>query len=151
MPGVADTYQGTELFDLSLVDPDNRRPVEYGDRRRLLEALDSPGAPVVDDSGAAKLHVVARALRLRRERPEWFLEAGSYRPLAAGDRALAFTRADRVVTVVPLRALSTPSWGDDVVELPGGSWRNLLTDQTVESNRLADVLADFPVALLVKD
>jgi (1->4)-alpha-D-glucan 1-alpha-D-glucosylmutase len=149
MPGVADTYQGTELFDLSLVDPDNRRPVDYGDRRRLLEALDSPGAPVVDDSGAAKLHVVSRALRLRRDHPEWFLTDGTYRPLDAGPRALAFCRADRVVTVVPLRALST-TWDDDVVDLPEGTWQNVLTGMDVDSNRLADLLADFPVALLVK-
>jgi (1->4)-alpha-D-glucan 1-alpha-D-glucosylmutase len=150
MPGVADTYQGTELFDLSLVDPDNRRSVDYGDRRQLLEALDSPGAPVVDDSGAAKLHVVSRALRLRREHPEWFLDADTYRPLAAGDRALAFSRADRVVTVVPLRALSS-GWGDDVVELPEGAWTDVLTGRAVDSTRIADLLQDFPVALLTRD
>jgi (1->4)-alpha-D-glucan 1-alpha-D-glucosylmutase len=152
MPGVADTYQGTELFDLSLVDPDNRRLVDYGDRSRLLAALDSPGAPVVDDSGAAKLHVVSRALRLRREHPDWFLTAGSYQPLEAGPRALAFTRADSVVTVVPLRAVATTGsgWGDDTVELPAGTWQNVLTGRIVDSNRLADLLVDFPVALLVK-
>ena len=153
MPGVADTYQGTELFDLSLVDPDNRRPVDFGDRRRLLEAVDSPGAPVVDDSGAAKLHVVARTLRLRREHPDVFLSAGSYTPVDAGDRALAFARAGRVLTVVPLRASSTcaDGWGDDAVALPEGGWRNVLTDARVTSGRLAELLADFPVALLVRD
>jgi (1->4)-alpha-D-glucan 1-alpha-D-glucosylmutase len=153
MPGVADTYQGTELFDLSLVDPDNRRPVDYDDRRRLLEALDSPGAPVLDDSGAAKLHLVARTLRLRREHPEWFLGANSYTPLPAGDRAIAFSRSGEVVTVAPVRAVRTcaDGWADDTVELPAGSWRNVLTDAAVTSSRLADLLVDFPVALLVRD
>jgi (1->4)-alpha-D-glucan 1-alpha-D-glucosylmutase len=151
MPGVADTYQGTELFDLSLVDPDNRRPVDYEVRRRLLAA--EIAAPAVDDSGAAKLHVVAQALRLRREHPDWFLAPESYEPLDAGGRALAFVRSGRVATVVPLRAVATTDrgWGDDTVTLPDGSWRNVLTGERVTSNRLTDVLATFPVALLVND
>jgi (1->4)-alpha-D-glucan 1-alpha-D-glucosylmutase len=150
MPGVADTYQGTELFDLSLVDPDNRRPVDYGDRRRLLEALS--GTPLVEDSGAAKLHVVATALRLRREHPEWFLADASYVPLEAGPRALAFARTDQVVTLVPLRAVDVErtGWGDDELALPDGPWRNALTGTPVDSSRLADLLGDFPVALLVR-
>jgi (1->4)-alpha-D-glucan 1-alpha-D-glucosylmutase len=143
MPGVADTYQGTELFDLSLVDPDNRRPVDYGDRRRLLEALD--GAPLVEDSGAAKLHVVATALQLRKAHPEWFLADATYEPLDAGPAALAFVRSGRVVTVVPTRALH-PAQID--VGLPAGTWRNALTGKPADGT---DLLADFPVALLVRD
>ncbi|MCW2572850.1 MAG: malto-oligosyltrehalose synthase [Frankiales bacterium] len=153
MPGVADTYQGTELFDLSLVDPDNRRPVGYDDRRVALDALDSSPVPAVDDSGTAKLFLVSRVLRLRREHPDWFLSAASYTPLDAGARALAFGRADRVVTVVPLRAHATEmsGWGDDAVALPSGSWHNALTGVAVSSPLLAKLLADFPVALLVRD
>jgi (1->4)-alpha-D-glucan 1-alpha-D-glucosylmutase len=151
MPGVADTHQGSELFDLSLVDPDNRRPVDYDVRRQLLAAQVMP--PAVDDSGAAKLHVVAQALRLRREHPNWFLASESYEPLDAGSRALAFVRSGRVATVVPLRAVATAerSWGDDTVALPDGSWRNVLTGERVTSTRLTDLLATFPVALLVND
>jgi (1->4)-alpha-D-glucan 1-alpha-D-glucosylmutase len=150
MPGVADTYQGTELIDLSLVDPDNRRPVDYDLRREALARLDGP--PAVDDTGAAKLHVVATALRLRKTHPEWFLAEASYDALQAGDRALAFARSDRVVTVAPLRPLQVDrtGWGDDEVALPAGEWRNLLTGRPVTSARLADLLADFPVALLVR-
>jgi (1->4)-alpha-D-glucan 1-alpha-D-glucosylmutase len=152
MPGVADTYQGSELLDLSLVDPDNRRPVDYDRRRRLL--ADLPSAPPVDDSGAAKLHVVSRALRLRREHPEWFLAPDSYEGLAAGPRAVAFVRGGSAVTVAPLRAVQTTArgWGDDRVELPAGDWRELFTGRAVTggSTRLADLLADFPVALLVR-
>jgi (1->4)-alpha-D-glucan 1-alpha-D-glucosylmutase len=149
MPGVADTYQGTELFDLSLVDPDNRRPVDYERRRELLD-----GPAALDDNGAAKLQVVAAALRLRREHPDWFLAADSYTPLSAGDRALAFCRSDAVATVVPLRAVSTSAhgWGDDEVSLPAGSWRNVLTGAGVNGGavRLDALLADLPVALLVR-
>ena len=69
MPGVPDVYQGTELWDFSLVDPDNRRPVDYALRRTLLAALDGGEVPAVDETGAAKLLVVSRALRARRDHP----------------------------------------------------------------------------------
>jgi (1->4)-alpha-D-glucan 1-alpha-D-glucosylmutase len=147
MPGVADTYQGTELVDLSLVDPDNRRPVDYVRRRKLLDAQ-----PRRDGIDAGKLHVVTTVLRLRREHPDWFLTPDSYTALDAGSRALAFARSDRVVTVVPLRAFDTErhGWGDDEVALPTGDWTNVLTGQQVTSNRLADLLRESPVALLVR-
>ena len=81
MPGVPDVYQGTELWDLSLVDPDNRRPVDYDLRRRLLAALDAGDGPGRSTTtGAAKLLVVSRALRLRRDSPELFT---GYQPVAA--------------------------------------------------------------------
>ena len=149
VPGVADTYQGTELWDLSLVDPDNRRPVDYDERRALL-ALDA--VPTVDETGAAKLHVVSRLLRLRRDRPELFLEASSYSPLEAGSRAVAYVRGGSVVTVAPTRALTVErsGWGDDAVELPEGRWTDVLTGAVRDGGRtaLADLLADFPVAVL---
>jgi (1->4)-alpha-D-glucan 1-alpha-D-glucosylmutase len=154
MPGVADTYQGSELFDLSLVDPDNRRPVDYDHRRRALEALGPPAPPLVDDTGMAKLHLVSCTLRLRREHPDWFLSEASYAPIDAGPRALAFARSGRAITVVPVRALETTppgGWEDDAVALPAGHWRNALTGRPVAGNHLRDVLADFPVALLVRD
>jgi maltooligosyltrehalose synthase len=80
------------------------------------------------------------------------LSTDSYTPVDAGPRALAFVRADQVVTVVPLRAIDTEAhgWGDDIVALPSGEWTNVLTRQPVTSMRLADLLADFPVALLVR-
>ncbi len=80
MPGVPDVYQGSELWDLSLVDPDNRRPVDFAARRELLARIDDGWLPPIDDTGAAKLLVTARALRLRRQRPELFR---SYRPVFA--------------------------------------------------------------------
>ncbi len=151
VPGVADTYQGTELWDLSLVDPDNRRPVDYDERRALL-ALDA--VPAVDETGAAKLHVVSRLLRLRRDRPELFLEASSYSPLDAGTRAVAYVRGGSVVTVAPTRALQVErsGWGDDAVDLPEGRWTDVLTGAERSGGRvpLAELLDGFPVAVLLR-
>ena len=152
VPGVADTYQGSELWDLSLVDPDNRRPVDLDLRRSLLAALDGP--PAVDGTGAAKLHVVATLLRLRRARPELFLDASSYQGLDAGDRAVAFARGGALVTVAPTRALlvQRTGWGEDSVMLPEGRWTDVLGGATHDGGRvrLADLLAGFPVAVLLR-
>ena len=71
-PGVPDVYQGSELWETSLVDPDNRRPVDFDRRRRLLAELDAGTLPPIDETGAAKLLVTSRALRLRRDHPELF-------------------------------------------------------------------------------
>ncbi|MCW2680382.1 MAG: malto-oligosyltrehalose synthase [Frankiales bacterium] len=149
MPGVADTYQGTELWDLSLVDPDNRRPVDFDQRRALLAALD--GAPALDDVGTAKLHLVTRLLQLRRQLPDAFLAGSSYAPLDAGARAVGFVRGDAVVTVAPLRALQVEraGWGEDAVQLPEGRWTDVLTGaERTGRVELADLLAGFPVAVL---
>ena len=152
VPGVADTYQGSELWDLSLVDPDNRRPYELELRRTLLAGLDGP--PAVDGTGAAKLHVVATLLRLRRDRPELFLDASSYEGLDAGDRAVAFVRGGALVTVAPTRALTVErsGWGQDAVELPAGSWTDVLGGGSWTGTvHLADLLVGFPVAVLLRD
>ncbi len=144
MPGVADVYQGTELPDLSLVDPDNRRPVDWDARRRGLADLAT--AP-------AKLRLTATVLRLRREHPEWFLAAATYEPLDAGSRALAFCRSGSVVTVAPVRAVQTKreGWGDDAVALPDGTWHDALTGaERAGTVRLADLLDRESVALLVR-
>jgi (1->4)-alpha-D-glucan 1-alpha-D-glucosylmutase len=150
MPGVADTYQGTELWDLSLVDPDNRRPVDYALRASLLQGLSGP--PPVDGTGAAKLYLVATLLRLRRDDPDAFLAGSSYEPVDAGSRAVAFARAGRVVTVAPTRALQVErtGWADDVVQLPAGSWVDVLTggESAGGPQPLAALLRDFPVAVL---
>ncbi len=144
MPGVADVYQGTELPDLSLVDPDNRRPVDYDVRRSGLAAL---------AQADPKLRLVATALRLRRDRPEAFLAAATYRGLDAGNRAVAFTRSETVVTVACTRAVAVErdGWGDDAVALPHGTWRDLLggTEHSGAAP-LAQVLADRGAALLVR-
>ncbi|HYQ69370.1 malto-oligosyltrehalose synthase [Actinophytocola sp.] len=149
-PGVPDVYQGTELFDLSLVDPDNRRPVDYALRRELLARLEDGWLPAVDDTGAAKLHVVRQALTLRRERPELFT---GYRPLTAQGPAarhvLAFSRRPELVVVATRLPLSLDGWGDTVLPLGPGAWRDLLTgDDAAES--LGEMLSRYPVALLLR-
>jgi len=158
-PGVPDVYQGTELWDLSLVDPDNRRPVDFALRRRLLAELDGlpPGTAMARaDEGLPKLLVVARALKLRARRPEAFGEAATYEPLAVGGahagRVVAFARSGQTVTVVPRLVMGLgDGWGDTWVDLPAGRWRDALGGAAVgEGGRraLADLLAAFPVALL---
>ena len=160
-PGVPDTYQGSELWDLSLVDPDNRRPVDYDTRRRLLAELANLDAPAVwarADEGLPKLKVVREALHLRRRQSEALGAGGAYTPLVArGDKAghvVAFLRGDRVATVVPRLVLGLGGeWGDTTVELPPGRWHNVLTGTStgdVDGGPvlLADLLAAFPVALL---
>jgi (1->4)-alpha-D-glucan 1-alpha-D-glucosylmutase len=157
MPGVPDVYQGTELWDLSLVDPDNRRPVDYAERRRVLAALDGGEVPAVDDSGAAKLLVVSRVLRARREHPEWF---AGYEPVTATGLAahhlVAFDRGGVVAVATRLPVgLSIAGWGDTALQLPNGAWRDLLTGgrfvSDAEGLAVAGLLERLPVALLVRD
>ncbi len=168
LPGVPDTYQGSELWDLSLVDPDNRRQVDYGERARIVSALDRTGAttPRVDDSGVAKLHLVRKTLQLRRARPELFGVESGYEPLEVGGSAaahvVAFARGGpggQAVTVVPRLVLGlrqAGGWKDTAVVLPPGEWIDVFTgrrhgsaDSPVSSAYLLKLLRDFPVALLV--
>jgi (1->4)-alpha-D-glucan 1-alpha-D-glucosylmutase len=154
--GVPDVYQGTELWDFSLVDPDNRRPVDYDLRRSLLARLDEGWVPPVDETGAAKLLVVSRTLRHRRNSPEAF---AGYAPLqvtgSAADCVIAFDRGG-VITVATRRPvhLAGSGWGDTALHLPTGAWRDLLTGTRVVSTAggaaLSEALAQLPVALLVR-
>jgi (1->4)-alpha-D-glucan 1-alpha-D-glucosylmutase len=158
MPGVPDVYQGTELWDFSLVDPDNRRPVDHDLRRRLLARLDAGWVPPVDAEGAAKLLVVSRALRARREHPEWF---AGYQPVTATGSAaghlVAFDRggAVTVATRLPVGLAGAGGWGDTALELPNGAWRDLLTGDRAVSDAaglpVGPLLDRLPVALLVRD
>jgi (1->4)-alpha-D-glucan 1-alpha-D-glucosylmutase len=155
-PGVPDVYQGTELWDLSLVDPDNRRAVDFTLRRELLErVVAGRSLPDIDDTGAAKLLVVHRALILRRDRPELF---HGYRPLSAEGpatrHAIAFARSADLVAVatrLPVR-LAADGWRDTVLPLPGGGdWTDVLTGREVDAMPPLDGLLDrYPVALLVR-
>jgi len=158
-PGIPDIYQGTELWDLSLVDPDNRRPVDYALRRRLLAALDraTPAEIMARiDEGLPKLWVIRQTLQLRGRRPDLFGPDGAYRPLAAtGDRSghlVAFARGEGAVTVVPRLVMRLEeNWLDTALELPPGRWRNELTGVFVRGAvRIADLLRPFPVALLAR-
>jgi (1->4)-alpha-D-glucan 1-alpha-D-glucosylmutase len=160
-PGVPDVYQGTELWDNSLVDPDNRRPVDFALRRALLDRLNDGWLPPVDESGAAKLLVVARTLRLRRERPELFTgyrRLGAERP--AAQHVVAFARGPHqelvaVATRLPIGLTTAGGWRDTTLPLPGGAgeWTDVLTGTPVGGAYppLGAVLARYPVALLVRN
>ena len=158
--GVPDFYQGTELWDLSLVDPDNRRPVDFELRSGLLgRCRGATAAEVVRewDLGTPKLWMTARILTLRRERPEEFSERSQYQPLVAQGahlgNVLAFRRGENLIAVVPRFTLSVQGdWGDTRLPLPRGRWRNVFTDAVVEDSvGPAELFAEFPVALLVRD
>ena len=198
-PGVPDIYQGTELWDFSLVDPDNRRPVDYQRRLELLNELEQQGPPTHEfatglirslEDGRAKLHVIRSVLALRRRHERLFSE-GEYLPARVGgdhrQQICAFFRrlpqrrrrrdgpgrsADLVsLTIIPRlcgrlgAASSVPvpaeAWGGTAVDIPrrfaGTQWTNLLDGTRLgalasdahHSVRIADVLGQFPVALLV--
>ncbi len=120
VPGVPDVYQGDELIDLSLVDPDNRRPVDWDARRAALAELHDGAQPT---RATLKLHVIARALDLRARRPEVFGPGGAYTPIEAGPDVVAFGRGDgEVVVVVALRGAA----GGAAIALPAGAYRDVL-------------------------
>ena len=161
-PGVPDTYQGGELWDLSLVDPDNRRPVDYDLRREMLNELRS-GMEVDEimrrmNSGMPKLFVTHHALSLRREHPEWFGVDAAYTPLVAdgskSEHLIGFMRGDSVAALVPRWPLRLGgNWAATTVELPAGEWKNVLTRETVTGGRLRveSLIRRFPVALLTRE
>lgn len=170
-PGVPDVYQGTELFEYSLVDPDNRRPVDFDLRRRLLERLDGGWMPSLDggdeadpdELAAVKLAVTSAALRLRRFRPELFT---GYAPLPASgpaaSHAVAFARGgpagrERLVAVatrLPAGLGASGGWRDTVLPLPAAAddWTDVVTGRPVDGSApaLGALLDRFPVALLVR-
>jgi (1->4)-alpha-D-glucan 1-alpha-D-glucosylmutase len=118
VPGVPDVYQGDELWRLSLVDPDNRRPVDWARRREALRGLEQGAAPTRQ---SAKLELIRRALQLRRRQPGAF--AGAYLPLPADPGVCAFMRGDEVLVAVLVRGGS----GQAIADLPGGLWREART------------------------
>jgi (1->4)-alpha-D-glucan 1-alpha-D-glucosylmutase len=129
-PGVPDVYQGDDMDDLSLVDPDNRRPVDFATRRRALAELAS-GAPPVPET--RKLDLIRRGLDLRARRPEAF--AGAYRPLEAGPGVVAFARGDDVLVAAGLR-----DWHDAGIAVPEdlrGAWFDVLTGSPVQLGAVA--------------
>jgi (1->4)-alpha-D-glucan 1-alpha-D-glucosylmutase len=155
MPGVPDTYQGGELWDLSLVDPDNRRPVNFTGRADLLAQIDQGWLPDIDASGAAKLLIVSRTLRVRRDQPERFT---GYLPLRASgpaaSHAVAFARHGvvAVATRLPVGLASRGAWGETELALPEGSWTDAFTGLSTSGDvALAELLARYPVALLIAD
>ncbi len=160
MPGVPDVYQGTEFWDRSLVDPDNRREVDYPRLRDTAASLmdgAEAGTPEVDEEAAAKLLVTMRALQLKRERPELF---SRYVPVSvegpAAEHLFAFDRGGvlTAVTRLPLGLQRAGGWRDTAVVLDAGTYRDVLTRRIRKSSgrvAAADLFDIYPVALLVRE
>lgn len=159
-PGVPDVYQGTELWDFSLVDPDNRRPVDYALRRRALGELDQLTAAELWQTradGRIKMFVLREALALRARRPECFEAGAAYNPLEAigprADRVVAFQRGSGVIAVTSRWfARFGSDFGDTTLSLPPGLWRNVLTGGPPHSGEVsvALVLGSVPTGALEK-
>lgn len=169
MPGVPDLYQGSESWQLSMVDPDNRRPVDYARLREQLAELRKESNPAALmqrwADGLPKLHLVQRVLELRRRKPLLFA-AGAYRPLAAeGERAdhlVAYAREDDSAQLLVLAPRLWPAlqpdpaqpadWRDTQLMLPNGQYRDLLSDRVVNggARNVSELLSAFPVALLLR-
>ena len=142
-PGIPDLYQGDELPFRALVDPDNRRPVDWGWCQAMLARL-MGGSPAVHET--RKLFLILRLLTLRTRRPEAFA-TGAYEPIEAGERTCAFTRGGEVLVAVATR----DGAGEDSLAAPQGRWRDVLRgEQWTFSGRqrLGDVLGEHDIAVL---
>ncbi len=156
-PGVPDIYQGTELWDLSLVDPDNRRPVDYERRKRLLAELPQLSPEQIlnrSEDGLPKLWTIRQALHVRRSLAESFGERGAYVPLwATGAKAshlVSFQRGENVIVVAPRLFVTLGGWDGTLLEVPPGRWKNQFTAETIEGGKVEvnSLVNRFPVALL---
>jgi (1->4)-alpha-D-glucan 1-alpha-D-glucosylmutase len=157
-PGVPDLYQGTEFWALHLVDPDNRRPVDYDTRRRALaEVMRLSPSAIWEraDEGLPKLWVTHAALQLRGRRPEAFGPRGGYTAVHANGplahHITAFRRGEDVMSIVPRLVIGAAGrWPGSTVHVASGRWRNVLTGQRVEGGDVdvSRLWRDFPVALL---
>ena len=155
--GVPDIYQGSEIWDLNLADPDNRRPVDFALRKQLLAEAKGLGAADAwrrRASGLPKLWLIWKVLGLRRRHPAVFGTSGAYEPLPVSggeaSRVLAYMRGGAAIVVAPrLAGAPNGDWADTKVELPDGRWNNVLTDSPVSSGAMKELTAHFPVALLL--
>jgi (1->4)-alpha-D-glucan 1-alpha-D-glucosylmutase len=168
-PGVVDTYQGSELWNQSLVDPDNRCPVDYAQRRALLAGLE--GKPLEQllsnwTTGEIKLFVTQTILQTRRRLREVFVQ-GEYAAVPAGSHAIAFTRTHQgrlVLACAPRLSLRLTGgqrawpmgsvWGDQTLLLPAGQYRDAFTGRSLSSPGtlpLSECFASFPLVLLVSE
>jgi (1->4)-alpha-D-glucan 1-alpha-D-glucosylmutase len=172
-PGAPDFYQGTEIWDLSLVDPDNRRPVDYERRSSMLKKLKAGFERGSLDiatmlrrffDGRVKLFVTWRGLDARARHRDLFRD-GTYTALTSDSpNVVAFTRGEHVFVAVPrLTSRIAPAgtapigeaWGTAAVNAPAGSWKNIFTGDTLviegDSVPLARVFERFPVAIFERE
>ncbi len=155
VPGIPDVYQGTEIWNDSLVDPDNRRPVDFALLQSMLDELDRAGTPPpIDETGAAKMWLTSRVLRVRRDRPDLFT---AYRPVEVRGpgvaHAIAFDRggAITIATRLPVGLERAGGWRNTRVRIEG-ELADAFTGRTLSGDvLLAGLLDVYPVALLVRD
>jgi len=172
-PGIPDFYQGCEAWDLSLVDPDNRRPVDYERRMTMLQALEAMTPPELwatlddpGDPGLAKLWTTRCVLLTRQRRSEWLASNPAYEPLAfkgaAGHAMIGFVRGNadsphRVGVIAPRLTTPVAAQDETYLELPrttgGGPWRNVLDESIIEAGqRTVSALFEIsPLAVLVEE
>jgi len=159
-PGVPDIYQGTEVWDLSLVDPDNRRQISFASQWALLADV-AEGGPTAalarDEAGGPKIWLIAKLLAHRRSSPACYDRTSGYEPIEVfgphADRFVAFTRSGRLAVVVPRLVTSKADpWTGTEVGLPPGQWVSVLTDEHFSSGnvRAAALLRRFPVQVLAR-
>ncbi|HVE16211.1 MAG TPA: hypothetical protein VNB29_05715, partial [Chthoniobacterales bacterium] len=152
-PGTPDFYQGSELWDLSLVDPDNRRPVDFDLRRKLLGECSA--LPTDWETGLPKLWLIKKTLEVRRAHARSF--EGVHQPLSARGSRLGhlfgYSRGEDILVVVPRFTLTLDGeWDDTVLGLPPGSWKNVFTEAVHTGDvSPSDLFGEFPVALLVRE
>jgi (1->4)-alpha-D-glucan 1-alpha-D-glucosylmutase len=147
VPGLPDTYQGDELWKLALVDPDNRRPVDWAAHATALRALRDGTPPTAE---TIKLHITAAALDLRRRRPETFA-TNNYTPIPAGSDVVAFLRGADILVAVAIRDATTGTSGWELPPAASGHWRDVLTGEEYDlpdGATLAGILGPTSRALL---
>jgi (1->4)-alpha-D-glucan 1-alpha-D-glucosylmutase len=159
-PGIPDVYQGTELWECSLVDPDNRRLVDYELRKHLLAELEHLTPEELlqrSNEGLTKLWVIRQALRARCSHARDFGAEGAYTPLwATGAKAthvVSFQRGENIVTIAPRLLVTRGDWGGTLLEIPEGSWKNQFTGDRIQGAKVevASLVDRFPVALLTRE
>jgi (1->4)-alpha-D-glucan 1-alpha-D-glucosylmutase len=159
-PGIPDIYQGTELWDLSLVDPDNRRPVDFETRMRMLRELDGVTPEQIlgrAGEGLPKLWMIRQALRARQAHQDALGASGTYTPLwPSGPRAgsvVAFQRGESAVIAVPRPGVERIEWDATILEIPAGTWKNQFTGDVLPGGKveMAALIGRFPVALLIRE
>jgi (1->4)-alpha-D-glucan 1-alpha-D-glucosylmutase len=165
MAGVPDVYQGSESEFWALTDPDNRRPVDFPALRALLDEADAYTSPGYLPAPTAKILITSRALRLRREHPEWFAPEAPQTPLfpigPAADHALAFLRGEHVAVIGTRLSVGLEragGWRDTTLSLPPGHWRCRLSGREYHVDGQAGIgvslgalTEELPVALLVRE
>jgi (1->4)-alpha-D-glucan 1-alpha-D-glucosylmutase len=160
-PGIPDFYQGSELWHHTLVDPDNRRPVDFDRRRHLLQDLEQASAEQIWtrlSEGLPKMYVIQVALRTRQQQPELFGPHAAYRPLdaqgAKAEHVVAFARGEGLLTLAPRLVIGLAGdWQDTRIELPPGRWTNAFTAEQWDqgTQRLGNLLRRFPVGLFLNE